>query len=144
MGMLILLAVLAAGPLTEANSDFRALYREAKARALSAAGPVLLVEGDTLVLRDGAAREAVKFLPEEYTKLKEVSHVPLGVFVALHGAGGRLPDHTRAALEKLAAEIRPAKDPVLAASLELVERVLKKGASEPAEVGAFARRMGPL
>ena len=142
--MLLVALLLAAGPLTDANSDFRALYREAKSRALATAGPVLLVEGDSLVLRDGAAREAVKFLPEEYTKLKEVSHVPLGIFVALHGSNGALSEHTRGALEKLAAEIRPAKDPVLAASLELIERVLKRGAAEPAEIDAFARRMGPL
>ena len=49
--------------LAQANADFHAMYREAKARALARAGPVLLVEGDTLVLRDGGAPKMVRFPP---------------------------------------------------------------------------------
>ena len=143
--MMVLLALLlAADPLAQANADFRALYREAKSRALASAGPVLLVEGDTLVLRDAAAREAAHFLPDGYTKLKEVSHVPLALYVALHGSEGPLSPHTRAALEALAAEIASGDDPVLSASRELISRVLKRGAAGPGEIDAFAHRMGPL
>ena len=95
--------------LAHANADFRAMYSDAKARALATVGPVLLVEGDTLVLREGAAREAVKFLPPGYTALKETSHVPLALFVALHGADGPLTDATRKALAALVAEVKRAR-----------------------------------
>jgi hypothetical protein len=142
--MAVLLA--AGGPLAEANADFRAMYREAKSRALAGAGPVLLVEGDTLVLRDGASREAVKFLPDGYTGLKEVSHVPLALFVALHGNDGSLSAQTRKSLEALVAEVRRAglRDPVLDASLAFADQVLQRGTAQSAELDAFAKKMGPL
>jgi hypothetical protein len=145
--LLLLAALLASGdPMADANSDFRALYREAKQRALASAGPSLLVEGDTLVLRDGAVREAARFLPEGYTKLKEVSHVPLALFVALHGNDGPLAPQLRRSLKALSAEVRRAnvQDPVLDASLALAGKVLQRGTADSAEVDAFARRMGPL
>jgi len=162
----ILLAVSARadGPspdaLTRANDDFRAMYREARARALGNAGPVLLVEGDTLVLRDGAAREAVKFLPPGYTALKEASHVPLALFVLLRDAESPLAGPTRKALEALASEVKRARpglgarpfpkaslarqEQVLDASVALVDVVIRRGAVAPGEVAGFARRMGPL
>jgi hypothetical protein len=146
--------------LTHANADFRAMYREAKARALASAGPVLLVEGDTLVLRDGAARKTVKFLPPGYTALKEASHVPLALFVLLHDAEGPLADPTRKALEALVSEVRRARpslrarpfpkgtlarqEQVLDASVALVEGMIGRGAVAPGEVSGFARRIGPL
>lgn len=143
--MLLLLALLLAEPLSDANAQFRAMYREAKARALASAGPVLLVEGDTLVLRDGARREATRFLPEKYTKLKEVSHVPLALFVALRGDPG-VSAPARAALEKLVADVRAAgaRDAVLDGSLAFADGVLQRGQCSEAELEAFARRMGPL
>ncbi len=144
--------------LAQANAEFHAMYRAAKARALADAGPVLLVEGDTLVLRNGSARTAVKFLPPGYTALKEASHVPLALFVLLHGAEGPLPDPTRKALVALASEVRSARtslgdqafprhtltrqEQVLEASAALAEVVTKRGAVAPGEVLAFARRMG--
>jgi hypothetical protein len=146
--------------LAQANADFRATYREAKARALASAGPILLVEGDALVLRDGAARKAVKFLPPGYTALKEASHVPLALFVLLHDAAGPLAAPARRALEALASELRRARpslgtrpfpkgalarqEQLLDASAALVEAVAGRGAVAPGEVAGFARRMGPL
>jgi len=146
--------------LAQANADFRAMYRDAKARALASAGPVLLVEGDTLVLRDGAARKTVKFLPPGYTALKETSHVPLALFVLLHGAEGPLADPTRKSLEGLVSEVRRARpslrsrpfpkgtlarqEQVLDASVALVEGMIGRGAVAPDEVSGFARRIGPL
>ena len=133
--------------LAQANADFHAMYREAKARALASAGPVLMVEGDTLVLRDGAARKTVKFLPPGYTALKETSHVPLALFVLLHGAEGPLADPTRKSLEGLVSEVRRARpslrsrpfpkgtlarqEQVLDASVALVEGMIGRGAVAP-------------
>ncbi|HUJ27483.1 MAG TPA: hypothetical protein VLW85_15770 [Myxococcales bacterium] len=143
--MLLLIALLLAEPLADANAQFRALYREAKSRALAAAGQVVLIEGDTLVVRDGAQRQAVRFLPEKYTKLKEVSHVPLAIFVALHGEPV-LGAPARKALESLVADVRAAgqRDPVLDASLAFAGGVLQRGQCSEAELDAFARKMGPL
>ncbi len=126
---------------------------------------VLLVEGDTQVLRDGAARRAVKYLPPGYTVLKETSHVPLALFVLLHGAEGPLADPTRQALETLGAEVRRARsslgaepfpkdtlarqEQLLDASIALIENVTKRGAvaacypmSEASEALDAARRGG--
>ena len=163
MPMLLLLASLMAvapDPLAAANADFRALYRDARSRALASAGPVLLVEGGTLVFRDGAVREAFEFLPAGYTSLKQTSHVPLALFVALHDAHGPLEAATRTALAALVAEVKRARvalgeqpspqgsparqQRVLDASLALAEGVLQRGAAEPGELDRFARRMGPL
>ena len=146
--------------LAKTNADFRVMYSDAKARALASAGPVLLVEGDTLVLRDGAARKAVKFLPPGYSALKEVSHVPLALFVLLNGAEGPLVDPTRKALEGLVSEVKRARpslgarpfpkgtlarqEQVLDASVALVEGMIARGAVAPGEVSGFARRTGPL
>jgi len=146
--------------LAQANADFHAMYREAKARALASAGPVLMVEGDTLVLRDGATRTAVKFLPPGYSALKEVSHVPLALFVLLRDVEGPLAWPARKALEGLVTEVRRARaslgarpfprstlarqEQVLDGSAALVEGMIGRGAVAPGEVAGFARRVGPL
>ncbi len=146
--------------LEQANAAFRTMYREAKVRALASAGPVILVEGDSLVLREGSAREAVKFLPPAYTALKETSHVPLAIFVALHGMDGPLGGESRKSLEALVSEVKRGRsslagqpfpkgtlarqEQVLDASLALAEAVSKRGTVAAGELDEFAKRMGPL
>ena len=146
--------------LARTNADFRAIYREAKARVLAGAGPVLLVEGDVLVLRNGSERKTERFLPPGYAALKEASHVPLALFVLLFDTEGPLSDPTRHALEALVTEVKRARsalwaqpfpkgtlgrqERVLDASAAFAEAVVRRGAVAPGKVSGFARTMGPL
>jgi len=75
----------ASDPLAELNEHSRAAYRRAREEALTRVGPVVLVEGDQLVLRYGQQRLAARATPEEYHTLKTVSHVPLAVHALLSG-----------------------------------------------------------
>jgi hypothetical protein len=65
------------------NDLSRAAYRRAKEEALARTGPVILVEGDNLVLRYGIQRTEARFTPPAYHVLKSVSHVPLGIYALL-------------------------------------------------------------
>ena len=67
-------------PLTTLNDASRAAYRSAREDALRRCGPVLLVEGDALVLRYGIHRSEVLVVPERYHTLKAVSHVSLALY----------------------------------------------------------------
>jgi hypothetical protein len=72
-----------ADPIVALNTGARAAYRRAREEALARTGPVILVEGDNLVLKYGLHRTEVRFTPEEYHALKTVSHVPLGIYALL-------------------------------------------------------------
>src|SRR4051794_26413523 len=74
-------------PLVVLNNASRAAYRHAKEAALARSGPVILVEGDTLVLRRGDERTEVRFLPEVFHTLKAFAHIPLAVDVLLRQVG---------------------------------------------------------
>jgi hypothetical protein len=90
-----------ADALAALNIASRAAYRGAKEEALSHFGPVVLLEGDDLVLKNGGQRTVVSITPDTYTALKAVSHVPLAVHALLGGKGdgplseGRLADLRR-------------------------------------------------
>ena len=91
----------AADPLVALNIASRAAYRRAKEDALIHAGPVVLLEGDDLVLKNGPQRTVVPITPDVYTALKAVSHVPLAVHALLGGKGdGPLDDKQLADLRR--------------------------------------------
>jgi hypothetical protein len=69
-----------ADPLDELNDSSRAAYRSAREDALRRCGPVLLVEGDVMVLRYGIHRLEAPALPDRYHTLKAVSHVSLALY----------------------------------------------------------------
>ena len=71
------------------NDASRAAYHRAKEEALAHADPVVLLEGDDLVLKVGADRTSVHVTPEVYDALKSVSHATLAVYslVAVRGDG---------------------------------------------------------
>src|SRR5262249_18552529 len=63
-------------PLETLNDSFRKSYRETRAEALASARPVILVEGDTLVLlRKSGRSEAADYIPPVYTPLKAPSRL---------------------------------------------------------------------
>jgi hypothetical protein len=74
-------------PLLTLNQDFRRTYSHARAARLAASGPVLLCDGDKLVLLEGKERTEKSVVPPLYHHLKAVAHVPLGLFVLLDECG---------------------------------------------------------
>ena len=71
------------GDLTELNNTARGIYGKGRSALLAASDPVLVVIGDDLVLRRGGQRISAGFTPPLYHRLKELAHLPLGVFGAL-------------------------------------------------------------
>lgn len=61
------------------NKLARAAYQKARERALARSGPVVLFDGDDLVLRYGVVREQARVTPQLYHDLKAVGHVALGL-----------------------------------------------------------------
>jgi hypothetical protein len=140
--LLCLLPLACAHATPSPNDTFRAAYREARARALAAAGPVLLVDGDQLLLIDGARRERATIRDGRYHALKEAAHAPLGVFAALCDIDGPLPPDrlpTLRALRLAMARLGPA---AASAQTEL-DAVLAQGTSRQADLAAWARAAGP-
>src|SRR4051794_38681755 len=67
----------------EADLAFRDLYSRGRAATLARLGPVIVVEGDNLVLLRDGRRTEVGAIPPLYHRLKSVSHIPLALYVAL-------------------------------------------------------------
>lgn len=148
-------------PLGALNEASRAAYRRAKEAALAGSGPVILVEGDNLVLRRGDRREEVRFTPAAYHDLKAIAHIPLALDVMLSGApdDGRLGAATldeltryrplieaaraRARTLELPEESARRQEEIVAGCLEFLDAVVRDGTCRPAERVAFARRMTP-
>jgi hypothetical protein len=72
-----------ADPLVDLNQAVRDAYARARRRLLDRAGPVIIVEGDSLVLLHRGKRREAKVVPDVYHTLKAISHVPLAVYVML-------------------------------------------------------------
>jgi hypothetical protein len=143
------------------NEHFRQAYRNARAETLTRVGPVILLEGDTLVLlRRSTPRREASITPAEYTTLKSVSHVPLGIYVQLAPHG-----EARLVNERLA-QLRTYRDQVAAAlpvlenlglqgetvlrqrqiltdSLRFLDHVLDQHQVTRADLTAFTRQLGP-
>src|SRR5262245_56982947 len=143
------------------NQAFRDAYGRARQEAIAASGPVILVEGDNLVLIRDGKRSEVKVIPEAYHVLKAVSHVPLALHVMLAPGADREISDTRLAelrsfLDKLPAaekslEGRGLSDTVLRRQQEMfadsrlvLEGVLYKKKIVVGDLLAFTRRQAPL
>ena len=149
-------------PFTTLNDASRIAYRLAKDAALARNGPVILVEGDDLVLKRGAERTKVRFVPDIYHMMKAVSHVALAIDVTLaaHAEENPLGDEVLKDLreyrgllppvvEGLAAtgldrEQREREKTILAECVAFLGAVIERRAGSPADRMAFARRMWPL
>jgi hypothetical protein len=154
------------------NNASRAAYRHAKEAALARSGPVILVEGDVLVLRRGSERTEVRFIPEVYHTLKAFAHIPLAVDVLLRRVGdgdgdrdrdapggtGRLDEglveelrnyralvvDARIATLRLSGEQARRQERIIAATLELIDAVLESRTCTGARRVAYSRSMAPL
>jgi hypothetical protein len=144
--------------LASLNDTFRAAYRQTRADALAHSGPVILVEGDTLVLKRDGRRTEGEYTPRLYHELKAVSHVPLALYVLL--ADGPLTDErltalrryreqaeaARATLEKrgFSAESLKRQQQIFTASLAFLDKALERKQVSSDELTAFTREMAPL
>src|ERR1700693_1075789 len=72
-----------ADPLIDLSQAFRESYARCRQRLVNRSGPVIVVEGDSLVLLHNGKRREAKVVPDVYHTLKAVSHVPLAVYVML-------------------------------------------------------------
>jgi hypothetical protein len=149
-------------PLITLNDASRIAYRLAKDAALARTGPVIFVEGDDLVLKRGAERSKVRFIPDIYHVMKAISHVALAIDVTLaahaddHPLGddvlkdlreyrGLLPPVVeRLATSGLDGEDREREKTILAECAAFLDSVIERRAGSQADRMAFARRMWPL
>ena len=149
-------------PLVALNDAAHAAYLRAKQEALARIGPVIFVAGDNLVLRQGARRTEVRFIPDVYHTLKAVSHIPLALDVMLTPTvdGGRVDDdllddlqHYRrlivAAREHLASlgltpEQTRRQGEIVAGSLAFIDRLTASRTCPPGSRAGFTHRMSPL
>ena len=72
-----------ADDLTALNDAARAVYGKGRAALLAAADPVIIVAFDDLILHHNKQRISAGFTPPVYHRLKELAHLPLGIFGAL-------------------------------------------------------------
>jgi hypothetical protein len=69
--------------LLKANYDFHNDYVKAKKEIIAKANPIMIVEGDNLVLFLNGERQQTKFVPDIWHALKEVDHIALAAYVML-------------------------------------------------------------
>lgn len=97
------------------NQTARSIYAEGRAELLAATDPVILVSND-LVLRHGGREQRETYLPALYQRLKDISHIALGVVGALVAptTGVVEPDDKawREDLETLTAAAKSAREAV--------------------------------
>jgi hypothetical protein len=105
-------------PLIELNQSFREAYARSRQKMLNQAGPVIMVEGDNLVLLSNGKRTEAKVIPEIYHTLKAVAHVPLAVYVML------APCENAALDKEVLDRLRSYREQVLKAEASLKDRGL--------------------
>jgi hypothetical protein len=152
----------AADPLIALNEAFRAAYRRAKEANLAQAGPVILMEGDNIVLRRGGSRVETPYTPAVYHILKSVAHVPLALDVVLapHADEATLNDKVLAELReyrRLMEQVEPSlvahglvpeqlerQKTIFAECRAFLDSVVQARRCSGEERVAFARRMTPI
>src|SRR5262249_55408903 len=77
------------------NTASLAAYGSARSDLVAAAGPVVLFDGENLVLRHGKVRKKASPTPRLYHDLKSVSHVALGLYGLLVAPGDGPLDEAR-------------------------------------------------
>jgi hypothetical protein len=146
--------------LDQLDLAFRAAYAEHRAAVLSAAGPVIIVSGDDLVLLNAGRRSQVRFSPAIYHTLKSYSHAPLALHVMLVGRTDQPLDDTtveqlrnfqrlliaaRKQIDELelSDEERCAQRSLCDESLGLLDGVLAERRITASKLEVFTRHIGP-
>lgn len=146
--------------LDELDLAFRAAYAQHRATVLAAAGPVIIVSGDDLVLLNEGHRTQLRFSPAIYHSLKSYSHAPLALHVMLVGRTDQPLDEpaveqlrnfqrllvaARKQIDQLelSDDERQAQRSLCDESLALLETVLAERRIAAPKLEAFTRHIGP-
>lgn len=143
------------------NAVFRDIYARARKEVLARTGPVVLVDGDNLVLLRNGKRSEARVIPDLYHMLKSVSHSVLAVYLLLVPYGEDEIDAERLErvrgyqkrLEALPASLegRGLSDAllqrqrkILAEARDFLAGVVDRRKARADEVHAFTRKLEPL
>lgn len=86
---------------SELNGYARQLYARARDSYRDTSMPVIVLAADKMILIRNGKREEHGFVPDLYTVLKVVDHVPLGIFSLLSRREGAISATEREGLQKL-------------------------------------------
>jgi hypothetical protein len=145
----------------DVNGAFRAAYRSARQDALAAAGPVVVVSGDALVLIRSGKRQSVTAVPPLYHDLKVHGHIPLAAYLLTRpGTKPTFDDDRRAEITlflnrvesarnnpgsvKLSDDQRRRQQTVFDETIAYLRDADQAQTVTPAARTAFARKMAPL
>jgi hypothetical protein len=148
-------------PLLELNARFRAAYAAARKDLLAQQGPIIIADGDNLILLCRGQRTEVNVTPASYHVVKAVSHIPLAIHVLLVSAGeGALAEERlkelhacRDQMDKAAKSLadRGLPEDILKVQLEVIQEsakflddVLADKKVKAQTRLAFTRKLGPL
>lgn len=92
----------------ELNGEFRNIYAATRTRILEENSPVIVCYGDHIQLNDGKHKESAGIIPQPYTALKSVDHVPLAIYSLLLGST-RISDSQIKELKKLISLVEAAR-----------------------------------
>lgn len=147
-------------PLLLLNASFRKAHAAARKEMLSKAGPIVLLDGDDLILLHNGKRTAARGVPEIYHTLKAVAHVPVAIEVLLAPFGdGAIGAERLTGLKEYREQLIQAEKALggrglsdeqlerskmtLSACRKFLDGVIEKQRATSEEVLAFARAMSP-
>lgn len=146
--------------LEELNKSFRDIYARGRQATLKHTHPIVIVEGDNLVLLRNGQRTEVRIVPEIYHTLKAVSHIPLAVYAlfAPYGADEigaprlteiqeyrKLLRSAGKGLEgRVSKELMERQLAIIAAAQQFLDRAVEMRKVDTNALTVFTRTMGPL
>jgi len=155
-----------AGALGDVDQGFLESYCALEPAVLAHQGPYVVMTGASLILHwsagSGKAPEKENVIPESYHALKDVAHVPFAVYLLLTPVvkGYATMDTQRAALTTLQERVKRAEGAldatyfsaeeitrqreILAASENVMAKVLQSGTASKSALAAFAKSTAPL
>jgi hypothetical protein len=143
------------------NASFRQAHAVARKEMLAKCGPVILLDGDKLILLHKGQRDEQRGIPEIYHSLKAIAHAPVSVEVMLVPYGDAAIDADRLAglktyREQLTAAEKAIGDrgfseeqlarskKMIAGCQRFLDEVIKERSTKREQVIAFTREMSPL
>ena len=102
--------------ITRMNDQFRRDYAQERTNIKEASFPVIVANGDKIILMRKDSRDERNFIPAAWSVLKSVDHVPLALFVLLESKTDKpLSEETLSSLAALRTKTAAARPEVLAA-----------------------------
>lgn len=145
--------------LQDLNDCFREVYGIQKMNALGKLPVVIVAKGDSLILYEKKKRTEVKYLPSLYHRYKEVSHIPVLLYLLIKGEGDfsepkidRLNEIKKTVTsilnalqnDALSGEEISNSENILNSCLTFIDTIISERKCECESQLAFFRRLGPL